>query len=213
MNEVFENNAAITSIRNFYMNYKKVILSVAVIVILIISAYLVNNQISKKNNLEAAEIYNKWIAQETETDEGKLISEELFSNLISSYKKTGYANIALLNHASFKASNGDLESALNYFLSLKESTEGIGGNKLLNKIASINAARIMYAQENYEDALTIIDKYSASNAVIHELIGDILQKQNKLELAKEQYNLAKEKYTDDTSISIISMKISNKQLN
>ena len=209
MNEVFENNAAITSIRNFYMNYKKVILSVAVIVILIISAYLVNNQISEKNNLEAAEIYSKWIAQETETDEGKLISEELFSNLISSYKKTGYANIALLNHASFKASNGDLESALNYFLSLKESTEGIGGNKLLNKIASINAARIMYAQENYEDALTIIDKYSASNAMIHELIGDILQKQNKLKLAKEQYNLAKEKYTDDASISIISMKISN----
>jgi len=67
----------------------------------------------------------------------------------------------------------------------------------------------MYAQENYEDALTILDKYSSSNAVIHELIGDILQKQNKLELAREQYNLAKEKYTDDTSISIISMKISN----
>ena len=64
-------------------------------------------------------------------------------------------------------------------------------------------------QENYEDALTILDKYSSSNAVIHELIGDILQKQNKLELAREQYNLAKEKYTDDTSISIISMKISN----
>ena len=78
-----------------------------------------------------------------------------------------------------------------------------------SKIASINAARIMYAQENYEDALTILDKYSSSNAVIHELIGDILQKQNKLELAREQYNLAKEKYTDDTSISIISMKISN----
>ena len=36
-----------------------------------------------------------------------------------------------------------------------------------------------------------------------------LKKQNKLELAREQYNLAKEKYTDDTSISIISMKISN----
>ena len=82
-------------------------------------------------------------------------------------------------------------------------------HKLFNKIASINAARIMYAQENYEDALTTLDKYSSSNAVIHELIGDILQKQNKLELAREQYNLAKEKYTDDTSISIISMKISN----
>ena len=28
MNEVFENNAAITSIRNFYMNYRKLILAI-----------------------------------------------------------------------------------------------------------------------------------------------------------------------------------------
>tara|TARA_B100001564_G_scaffold254949_1_gene216913 strand:- start:1513 stop:2151 length:639 start_codon:yes stop_codon:yes gene_type:complete len=209
MNEVFENNAAITSIRNFYMNYRKVIFGIVALLILIISAYFINNQIAKINNLEAAEIYNKWIAQETDTDEGKLISEELFADLISTYKKTGYSNIALLKHASMKANNDDLESALNYFLLLKESTEGIGGNKLFNKIASINAARIMYAQENYEDALTILNKYSTSNAVIHELIGDILYRQAKLELAKEQYNLAMEKYTDETSISIISMKISN----
>ena len=209
MNEVFENNAAITSIRNFYMKYRKVILGIAALLILIISAYFINNQIAKINNLEAAEIYNKWITQETDTDEGKIISEELFADLISTYKKTGYSNIALLKHASMKANNDDLESALNYFLLLKESTEGIGGNKLFNKIASINAARIMYAQENYEDALTILDKYSTSNAVIHELIGDILYRQAKLELAKEQYNLAMEKYTDEVSISIITMKISN----
>ena len=48
-----------------------------------------------------------------------------------------------------------------------------------------------------------------SNAFIHELIGDILSKQNKTELAKEQYNFAKEKYTDESSISIVSMKIAN----
>ena len=55
MNEVFENNVAITSIRNFYMNYRKVILGIAGLAILIISAYLINNQIAKMNNLEAAE--------------------------------------------------------------------------------------------------------------------------------------------------------------
>ena len=143
----------ITSIRNFYMNYQKVILWYCLLVILIISAYLINNQIAKKNNEKAAEIYNKWIAQETETDEGKIISEELFADLISSYKKTGYVNIALLNHASVKANNGDLESALNYFILLKEMTDGIRGNKLFNKIARINLARILYAQEKYDDAL------------------------------------------------------------
>ena len=45
MNEVFENNAAITSIRNFYMNYRKVILGIAVVLILIIFVFLINNQI------------------------------------------------------------------------------------------------------------------------------------------------------------------------
>jgi predicted negative regulator of RcsB-dependent stress response len=210
MNEVFENNVAITSIRNFYMNYKKVILGIAALVILIISAYLINSQITKMNNLEAAEIYHKWIAQETETDEGKLASEELFADLISSYKKTGYAKIALLNYASSKAKNGDLDLALNYFLLLKESSEGIGINRLFNKIARINLARILITQEKFDNALNMLDIYTSENdALMHEIIGDILSKQDKKDLAIEQYNIAKQNYMDEASISIVTMKISN----
>lgn len=209
MNEILENNTAITSLRNFYMNYRKPILLIIGAILVLVSANLINNQIKNINNVQAAEIYNKWIAQETDTEEGKLLSDELFDDLINSYKKTGYANIALLNQASLKAKNGDLELALNYFLALKDNTKGIGGNDLFSKIASINAARIMYAQENYDKALQILEEYSSSNASIHELVGDILYKQGKLDLAKDQYNLAKEKYTDNASISIISMKISN----
>jgi predicted negative regulator of RcsB-dependent stress response len=210
MNEVFENNTAITSIRNFYMNYRKPILGLAALAILIISVYLINNQVSKKNNIEAAEIYNKWMAQETDTDEGMLISDELFEDLISSYKKTGYAKIALLNQASLKANNGDLESALSYFLSLKESTEGFSGNKLFNKIARINSAKILIVQEKLDDALSMLDIYtSEGDALIHEIIGDILSKQDKKELAIEQYNIAKQNYTNEASISVVSMKITN----
>ena len=210
MNEVFENNTAITSIRNFYMNYRKVILGLAALAILIISVYLINNQVSKKNNLEAAQIYNKWLAQEIDTNEGILISDELFEDLISSYKKTGYAKIALLKQASLKANNGNLESALSDFISLKESTEGFSGNKLFNKIARINLARILIVQEKLDDALSMLDIYtSEGDAMIHEIIGDILSKQDKKELAIEQYNIAKENYTNEASISVVSMKITN----
>ena len=209
MNEIIENNAAISTLRNFYMNYRKPIFLIIGIIALLVSANLINNQIKNAKNVQAAEIYNKWIAQETDTEEGKLLSYELFDDLIDSYKKTGYANIALLNQASLEAQNGDLDSALNYFIALKDNTKGISGNELLSKIASINAARIMYAQEDYDKALEILEEYSSSNASIHELIGDILYKQGKIDLAKDQYNLARDKYTDDASISIISMKISN----
>ena len=209
MNEVFENNGLMAQLRNFYISNKKVILVALALFIAIFSFYLINNQLTKTSNEEAAKIYNQWISQETETKNGKLISDSLFNNLVSSYKKTGYAKIALLKEASLEAKNGNLNIALEYFLTLKDSTEGIGENELFNKIASINSARIMYSLEDYDGALKVLEKYSSSNAFIHELIGDILYKQAKLDLAKEQYNLAMEKYTDDASISIISMKISN----
>ena len=209
MNEVFENNGLMAQLRNFYISNKKVILVALALFIAIFSFYLINNQLTKTSNEEAAKIYNQWISQETETKNGKLISDSLFNNLVSSYKKTGYAKIALLKEASLEAKNGNLNIALEYFLTLKDSTEGIGDNELFNKIASINSARIMYSLEDYDGALKVLEKYSSSNAFIHELIGDILYKQAKLDLAKEQYNLAMAKYTDDASISIISMKISN----
>jgi predicted negative regulator of RcsB-dependent stress response len=50
---------------------------------------------------------------------------------------------------------------------------------------------------------------SATNGYIHEFTGDILIKQNKNDLALVQYELAANKYSDETSKSIISMKIAN----
>ena len=45
--------------------------------------------------------------------------------------------------------------------------------------------------------------------MIHELLGDISTKQDKIDLAKDQYLLSKDKYTDEASTSIVSIKISN----
>ena len=210
MNEVFENNAALASIRNFYFSYRRILLSVFFALIFLISAFLLNAKIKENNNAKAAAIYNKWISQQKATSDQKELSDQLFYELTSKYKKTGYAKIAILDQASIKARDGDMEKALKNYKELKEITDGIGGNKLFNKLARINAARILYSQEEYDQALDLLEKYSASsNALIHELVGDILKKQNKIELAKEQYYLAKEKYIDEASISIVSMKIAN----
>ena len=115
-----------------------------------------------------------------------------------------------MQHASLQARNGELNASLKDFLILVQSTNGFRGNKLFNKIARINSARILYALEDYDRALEMLEKYSSSSdAFIHELLGDILTKKNKLDLAKKQYELAKENYNDQTSISIVSMKISN----
>ena len=93
---------------------------------------------------------------------------------------------------------------------LIDLTDGISGNTLFNKIARVNAARLFYAEEKYDEALNLLEKYSSSSsAMIHELLGDILTKQDKIDLAKDQYLLSKDKYTDEASTSIVSIKISN----
>ena len=210
MSEVFENNSVLSLLRNFYIRNRKAILIIFSIFLIFVILYVSNNLITKANNVKAAKLYNDWTSQETESENGKILANKLFNQLVDTYEDSGYAQIALINQASLEAKNGNLEKALEYYEILTSSTEGYGGNKLYNKISRINTARINYALENYDEALNVLEKYSSSsNALIHELIGDILAKQDKFDLAKEQYIIAKGKYTDETSLSIISMKISN----
>ncbi|MBL6818087.1 MAG: tetratricopeptide repeat protein [SAR86 cluster bacterium] len=210
MSEVFENNSVLSLLRNFYIRNRKAILIIFSIFLIFVILYVSNNLITKTNNVKAAKLYNDWTSQETESENGKILANKLFNQLVDTYEDSGYAQIALINQASLEAKNGNLEKALEYYEILTSSTEGYGGNKLYNKISRINTARINYALDNYDEALNVLEKYSSSsNALIHELIGDILAKQDKFDLAKEQYIIAKGKYTDETSLSIISMKISN----
>ena len=72
------------------------------------------------------------------------------------------------------------EESLNKFLMLNRLTDGFRGNDLFNKIARVNAARLLYAEEKYDEALNLLEKYSSSStAMIHELLGDILNKTRK----------------------------------
>jgi len=210
MNEIFENNKLATRVSNFYNLHRSSIIAIVVMILMTIFSVLALAQISKSNNEKAATIYNKWTLQEIETEDGQNISKDLFDELLNSYKKTGYTKLALLNQASIDAKNGLNEESLNKFLMLIDLTDGFSGNDLFNKIARVNAARLLYAEEKYDEALNLLEKYSSSStAMIHELLGDILTKQEKVDLAKDQYLLSKDKYTDEALTSIVSMKISN----
>ena len=47
---------------------------------------------------------------------------------------------------------------------LIELTDGFSGNDLFNKIARVNAARLLYAEENYDSAIQLLEKYSSSSS-------------------------------------------------
>ena len=211
MNNVYENNMRFVPLLKFLDKYKKSIIFILFLILVAATYIVISNQISKQNHENAAKIYKNLLLEiELENQDIEKIND-LVQNLLTDYGKTGYTQVALLKKASLDANNKNFSSALKNYYDLISITDGFNGNKIFNKLARVNAARIHISNQEYDKALNLIEKYSSSstNAYIHELTGDILVKKNKNELALAQYELASDKYSDEASKSIISMKIAN----
>ena len=211
MNNIYENNMRFVPLLKFLDKYKKSIIFILSLVLVAATYFVISNQISKQNHENAAKIYKNLLLEiELENQDIEKIND-LVQNLLTDYGKTGYTQVALLKKASLDANNKNFSSALKNYYDLISITDGFNGNKIFNKLARVNAARIHISNQEYDKALNLIEKYSSSstNAYIHELTGDILVKKNKNELALAQYELASDKYSDEASKSIISMKIAN----
>ena len=193
MNEVFENNMKFAPLLRFYYRYKVIILSSLFAVIAITAIGLFLSVTSKINHEKAAVIYNEWLEQDSQVEIEKNKADELLNELITAYKKTGYTKLALLNSASMSARDGDGKKALEGFTILVNLTDGLGSNKLYNKLARVSSARLLSSDKQYDAALNMLEKYSSksTDAYIHELTGDILLKKNEVLLAKNQYLLSK----------------------
>ena len=211
MNNVYENNMRFVPFLKFLDKYKKIIVAIFILVILAITFFIISNQIEKQNNEEASVLYSEWIEELSNENPNSDNLNTILNQLLKDYKNTGYTKLALLSKANIDAKSNEFNQALENFNILIDLTDGFGGNKIFNKMARVSAARILLTLDRYEEALKMIEIYSSSgtNGYVHELTGDILVKQNKNNLAIAQYELAAAKYSDETSKSIISMKIAN----
>ena len=211
MNNEYENNMRFLPILKFFDKYKKVIILIILTIIISIGYLVLSNQAKKQNNEEASLIYTEWLKEISLESPDTIKLNNMLEQLLAEFKNTGYAQLALLNKASFDARNNNIELSLMNFKKLVELTDGYNGNKIFNKIARVSASRLLLSNGQYDEALSLIELYSsnATNGYIHELTGDILAKQSKIELALAQYELASDKYNDETSQSIIAMKIAN----
>ena len=211
MNNVYENNMRFVPLLKFIDKYKNVLILVAVLIVVSIAYFVVNNQIEKNKSEQASIVYKEWIQEISLENPDSDNLNKLLDIFLDDFKSTGYTQLALLSKANLDAKSNDYEGSLNNFKKLIKITDGLNGNKIYNKIARVSAARLLLSMDKYEDALSMIDLYSSSetNGYIHELTGDILLQQDKIDLAISQYKKAEKKYNDESSRTIISMKISN----
>tara|TARA_B100000900_G_scaffold300229_1_gene258791 strand:+ start:448 stop:1092 length:645 start_codon:yes stop_codon:yes gene_type:complete len=211
MNNVYENNMRFVPFLKFIDKYKNVLILVAVLIVGSIAYFVVNNQIEKNKSEQASMVYKEWIQEISLENPDNDNLNKLLDIFLDDFKSTGYTQLALLSKANLDAKSNDYEGSLNNFKKLIKVTDGLNGNKIYNKIARVSAARLLLSMDKYEDALSMIDLYSSSetNGYIHELTGDILLQQDKIDLAIAQYKKAEKKYNDESSRTIISMKIAN----
>ena len=211
MNNVYENDMRFVPFLKFIDKYKNILILVAVILLGAVSYFVVNNQIEKKKSEQAALVYKEWLVEISQENPDNESLNNLLDKFLKDYKNTGYTQLALLSKANLDANSENYKDSLDNFNKLVEITNGINGNKLYNKIARVSASRLLLSMEKHDEALGMIDIYSSSdtNGYIHELTGDILLEQGKTDLAISQYEKAENKYTDESSQTIIAMKISN----
>ena len=211
MNNIYENNMKFLPFLKFLDKYKKVLIAIVILILIIISFLIISNQIQKENNESASIIYNDWIEEISQEIPNIENLDTILNKLVTEYPKTGYTQLALLNKANLDAKLENLDNSLMNFKKLIDLTDGLNGNKIFNKMSRVSSARILLSLDKHEEALEMIKVFSSSNTngYIHELTGDILVKQKKNDLAKAQYDIALKKYSDETSKSIVSMKIAN----
>ena len=211
MNNVYENNMRFVPLLKFIDKYKNVIILVAVLLMGSIAYFVIDNQIEKNKSEQASIVYKEWLQEISQENPNNDNLNKLLDRFLNDFKNTGYTQLALLSKANLDAKLNDYEESLDNFKKLIQITDGFSGNKIYNKIARVSAARLLLSMDKFDDALSMIDVYSSSdtNGYIHELTGDILLQQDKIDLAISQYKKAEKKYNDESSRTIISMKISN----
>lgn len=211
MNNVYENDMRFVPFLKFIDKYKNILILLAVILVGAVTYFVVNNQIEKKKSEQAALVYKEWLEEISQENPNNENLNNLLYKFLNDYKNTGYTQLALLSKANLDANLDNYKDSLDNFNKLIEITNGINGNKIYNKIARVSASRLLLSMEKHDEALGMIDIYSSSdtNGYIHELTGDILLKQGRIDLAISQYEKASNKYTDESSQTIIAMKISN----
>ena len=199
----------IQSIINFFKDYKFYVLFIIFASAALVGGYFFSKSV-KSNQIQAAKVlYEDW--QETLVQEDR---DQLFQNLIENYSDTGYSHLALLKKGSDLAKENYLEESIDIFYQLKENSDGLFGNSLMNGIARVNIARISIALGKFEDALAVLEKYSKDeDAYTHELKGDALSGVGKDDLALQQYQSAFEKYTDNGLKNLVELKINNLDTN
>ena len=209
MAEYNSDEERLTAIMDFLKrNQRIILLTFGVVFFTAITSVSVNSYYANQN-AQAAELYDAWFIDTLEETNDLEKKASTFNALQENFSKTGYAGLARLIKGSQEAREGNLEAGLEEFNELLDATSGLFGNDVLNVIARMNIARIELSNDNFLNALEVLEPLNSSSEhpMVYEVKADALAGLNKNELALAQYNLAITNTQDESQKSLLKIKI------
>ncbi len=134
----------------------------------------------------ASEIYESMLNSARAADVEK--TREYGQQLSSGYASTNYAVYSAMIMAKFAIENGDLSTAKEQLEFAQENAK----DKELKSLAELRLARVAYAEDKAEEALSLLNgsSFFGFAASASELKGDIYSEKGDMLKAKEEYALA-----------------------
>ena len=89
MNDIYDNNMRFIPLLKFLDKHKYVLIASVATILLLISFFVVSNQISKQKHNEAASIYSKWLIEISKDDPDLIEIDNMLSSFVNDYQDTG----------------------------------------------------------------------------------------------------------------------------
>jgi predicted negative regulator of RcsB-dependent stress response len=173
------------------------------------------HQLAQKEG--ASDLFQSMLEAGSESQNGQIADEDvariqsLGSQLKDEYGKSFYSTSAALLMAKFAAEDGDLDEARAQL----EWAKADNSTQKLGFVIDLRLARVMYAQGEYESALSIVQSAPEESAksAYAEVRGDIYAAQNKTDAAADAYQAALDALSDSdfNRRRFIEMKLSEQR--
>ena len=184
----------------FWERFKYLIILAFITIILAIVGrdYFISS--SQQQDLETATLYQSYL----ESDE-KLIGEKV----VIAFPDSIYADFVRLNEAKRSFQNDDSATAVELLKTIINNNADTGEFNPLHAAAKTRLAKIYLDNEQFDEVLSLMESTSELTATMLEQKADAENALGQFDKARESYMLALQNSTNQASMTLISMKISD----
>lgn len=184
----------------FWERFKYLIILAFITIILAIVGrdYFISS--SQQQDLETATLYQAYL----ESDD-KLIGEKV----VNAFPDSIYADFVRLNEAKRSFQNDDSATAVELLKTIINNNADTGEFNPLHAAAKTRLAKIYLDNEQFDEVLSLMESTSELTATMLEQKADAENALGQFDKARESYMLALQNSTNQASMTLISMKISD----